>query len=132
MIDQAWRRELALWKTFWLLHVTGTTLLALMFVGTASMMQLILHTANGNIDNAIVVQWQLFAAPVMVLATITVIWSVFSLILVWKNAKNTSSTIWTFVGRVYVAVKLLNVFIYMFMLLYALMTMPLTLILTLL
>jgi hypothetical protein len=94
MIARAFRCELELWRTFWLLHWLGTLAAS---IATAAVM-LLLTWVFGPMpfdDKSSV----LVAAAVMAVA---IIWNVVTLFLVWINAGNTPNRIWQLLAQVYV------------------------------
>jgi hypothetical protein len=97
MIRQAWRCELALWKTFWLLHIGGTVLAVLATIGLAVAGAAAL---NVTMDGAILL------ASVLIVA-LAILWSLFSLFLVWGNAANTPHRPWTLLAQGYVIFNVL-------------------------
>ena len=115
MIGLAWRCELPLWKTFWLLHCLGTAVVAATVFGLMYVMLTLV-----TIFYPIPIEAYVFEITSYIIIVSAMLWNWISMGLVWFNAGNTSSLIWRVLAQLYVVVNVMNVVYTAFKLTFAL------------
>jgi hypothetical protein len=97
MIKSAWRCELPLWKTFWVLHWLGTLFVAFL----ASGLMIAVGWFSSIPEHAFIP----LAAGVVI--TVTLLWNFATMVLVWGNAGNIPHKPWRILAQAYVIINII-------------------------
>lgn len=97
MIGSAWRCELPLWKTFWLLHWLGTGVVAVTVFGIMLLLAIIFYPTP--------IESYVFEMTACTTIAAAMLWNWVSMCLVWVNASNTPHSIWRVLAQLYVFVN---------------------------